>query len=542
LGIEKIALKIGPEWLDALDTGTASSRTLVSRACVRDSYDEILRRMGIEGLPPPCTVPSGVPQPPLANPPPLHRAVVVGNPGIGKSYGLLHALRRLLIAGKVVTFDFAKEGLLYAFIPSRMEAEVVQRDDDTDKEATRQVWRGSGLGHGVLEDYKVYVSEYSLDRPKPPILRCPDAFCLLDPHEEKGFPLLRARTIVATSPDEEKMKVYLKEEYFCPFYVPMFTLDEMKRVLKANALGEVNEAVVEDCFRVVGGNLRAIRSIVESPWILEAVKKKILAKVNLAPTSEYFIMACAQNSLIPVDKTDDCSSTLFSYESKYPFLLSSARVGFVSDYIRAKLGERFYNDIYRRGLYDSDIWEVVCAVALGLGGKFQVLPMPYKLGKGEKTPSEPSSTDTEAPGELELPTCGPSSKYSFLELLWRDLPREQEALAAASTARLYESVKGTFALVDFVLYRDVVFNATLNEGDKKLPSMATIKKILKNVGASKEKPLRLYHCVSQEQFEGEKSIKTAFEPEKLTANNRAFLRDHIQQYLLRIPMSHPKLK
>jgi hypothetical protein len=242
LGLQKIVVDSGPHWLVPRNA-SLSDRTLVTRACVRDLYDEALRQLGIEGLPLPCTAPPGVSQPPLTNPP-LHRAVVVGNEGIGKSFGLLHALRRLLVAGKVVVLDYAKEGFLYAFIPFRMEAEALHtKEKDA---ATWQLWQGTGPGNAGLEDYTVYQHKYKEKAPDEiPIVRNPDAFYLLDPHEDLRFPLVPARTIVATSPDEEKIKVYWKERLYRPFYVSMFTLDEMKRVLKADALGEVDEAVVE---------------------------------------------------------------------------------------------------------------------------------------------------------------------------------------------------------------------------------------------------------------------------------------------------------
>jgi hypothetical protein len=536
-GLQKLVIDSGPHWLVPRNA-SLSDRTLVTRACVRDLYDEALRQLGIEGLPPPCTAPPGVSQPPLTNPP-LHRAVVVGNEGTGKSFGLLHALRRLLVAGKVVVLDYAKQGFLYAFIPSRMEAEARHTGEKVDA-ATWQLWQGSGPGVAGLEEYTVYVSGYDPDsgiKSKPPVLWNPHAFYLLDPHEHRDFPLVEARTIVATSPDEDKIKVYLKESVYRPFYVPMFTLDEMKRVLKADALGELDEAVVEERFGIVGGNLRAI----VKPAVFESTVSEIAGKLDQPPRSHIFIAACAHNTMRPLDnKADVWSSTLFRYNSSYPFAARCTNVGFVSDYVREKLGEKLYYDIYRMGLEDPKAWEVACTVALGQGGSFQVRRMPYRADQTDQ------STFAAAPRKLhlKLPPCGPVQKFADLATTWRDLPLEHEAGAAATTARLCESTIPNFPLADFVLHRDVVFNATLSKGVKRLPDMTTIDDILDDiVRASQAHPLRLYHCVDQKEF-SMKSTKAAlaFQPRDITPEQRASLEDRLQQYLLCIPASLPRLK
>jgi hypothetical protein len=115
----------------------------------------------------------------------------------------------------------------------------------------------------------------------------------------------------------------------------MSTLDEAKRVLKADALEELDEAVVEERFRIVGGDLRALMR----PQVFNIVEEKIYRTANDTPHSKYFLAACAQKMLILLDIKDD-SSTLLCYESTYPFVDDSTYVGFVSDYVRKKLRER----------------------------------------------------------------------------------------------------------------------------------------------------------------------------------------------------------
>jgi hypothetical protein len=71
-----------------------------------------------------------------------------------------------------------------------------------------------------------------------------------------------------------------------------------------------------------------------------------------------------------------------------------------------------------------------------------------------------------------------------------------------------------------------------------------MKKILDGiVRASKAHPLCLYHCVDQKQFRVRSNKAAfAFEPRNITPEQRSYLNDHLQQYLLRIPASHPRLK
>lgn len=107
-------------------------------------------------------------------------------------------------------------------------------------------------------------------------------------------------------------------------------------------------------------------------------------------------------------------------------------------------------------------------------------------------------------------------------------------------AKLLESTKRNFTLVDFVLFRDVAFNPTISKRSKKLPTMASIRKMLVIAGATNERPLNLYHCVNESQF-NKKSFSNAFLPKHRTPEDVAFLEERLRQYVLCIPASRPKL-
>lgn len=342
---------------------------------MRDVYDEALRQMGFEGLPKPCSFSLEVELLPLEGSAILHRAIIIENPGVGKSFGLLHALRRLLVAGKVVVLEFAHDCRLYAFIPSRMEAPAADVGDYKSDERARQLWRGSDTG---LEDYTVYSIESNAIRRSIPMLQCPDTFYLLDPDEYGVFPLAGARTIVATSPDAEKIKNYSKQHSFRLFYVSMYSLKELKRVMKTDVFGEQDEALIEDKFYIAGGNLRAMMS----NDVFELLLTTIPRKVSDFPSSTDVVHVCNRNYRMQLDKNIGNSSTIFSYESSYPFLHSNTYVGFVSNYIRHMVVSKFYNDVYKKGVGHADAWEVTCAVALALGGKFEIRRMVYAKPKG----------------------------------------------------------------------------------------------------------------------------------------------------------------
>ena len=46
---------------------------------------------------------------------------VLGNPGIGKSFGLLYALRLLLKANKLVFFHYTRNNKMFVFVPPTMQ-------------------------------------------------------------------------------------------------------------------------------------------------------------------------------------------------------------------------------------------------------------------------------------------------------------------------------------------------------------------------------------------------------------------------------------
>jgi len=93
--------------------------TLLTRTATRELYDEVLRQMGILLPAHGAASSSSTPTAPLRT---VRKAVVEGNPGIGKSLGLFHPLRQLLRFNQFVVFHYSKMKCLYAFVPASMDA------------------------------------------------------------------------------------------------------------------------------------------------------------------------------------------------------------------------------------------------------------------------------------------------------------------------------------------------------------------------------------------------------------------------------------
>lgn len=335
-GLEKVSISTLPDWCRYKEE---SPLALVSRACTRDLYDEVLRQMGVEHIPLPCTSSE---DPPVLLDPPIRRAAVVGNAGIGKSVGLLHALRRLLRAGKVAVFHYAKTGKAYAFVPSRVDAGVILSEscrEDLDLDGGSEV--------EGMESYTVYrgmmcgVRESDVSSVEP-ICNHPEVFYLLDPNEDGGFPILLANTIVATTPYEKKLKDYWKEDYYGEYYMPMYTLDESMRSLQNDTLGYLNETVVRERFHVVGGDIRAIMR----PTVFNITRSLISHQIIRAEDPTWAI-CCLRNESAGMDEYSTCNPNLYRYESQYPF--KEAHIDFMSEFARVMMCNKFGKELRKEG-------------------------------------------------------------------------------------------------------------------------------------------------------------------------------------------------
>jgi hypothetical protein len=169
----------------------ANSNSLITRASVRDVYNEALRQQAYLYVPP--TESSG-----LVINPPINRVVIEGDSFSGKSLGLLHALRLLLIGSQVVTLDDADKRTLYAFIPSHMETLVPIDGSDPQ---SRKAWKGVPKG---IDEYTVYKYKYEERTRRPlriPLMQNPDVYYLFYSRAIAEFPLLPAITIVTNEHD-----------------------------------------------------------------------------------------------------------------------------------------------------------------------------------------------------------------------------------------------------------------------------------------------------------------------------------------------------
>ena len=201
--------------------------TLITRTSTRELYDEVLRQMGVL-LPAPVAASSTSTT--LKAPPPtarLDKAVVEGNPGIGKSLGLFHPLRHLLRLNQFVVFHYAKLHFLYAFVPASMNAPISSSSSAIMPESAT-CSSASGVSQLAPQKYVVYtLAGGGIVTPSLVLqLKNPDAFFLFDPSETSSFPLVRARSIVPSSSDPEKIKAYWKEGAAI-FFMPMYTREEV---------------------------------------------------------------------------------------------------------------------------------------------------------------------------------------------------------------------------------------------------------------------------------------------------------------------------
>jgi hypothetical protein len=526
LGLERIDLSARIPFI--LGTEQSSS-ILVSRASVRDVYDEALRQMGVHGMPIPSTA-HVVHQPSISDPP-IRRAIVEGCPGIGKTFGLLHALRRLLVAGKVVAFDDAFNRVIYAFIPSRMETVVSQRVFNP---AEAQEWRGDPFSS---ETYTVYKLRYNnmkglsffdnYANQSVPLLQNPDAYLLL--YSMKGYErtsLVAANTIIACYPDERQLG-HFKMQPHQVYYVPMCTLLEITRMLQSDALGPVG-CDISERFGIVGGNLSAFKR--DDFDIIKADLDCLMAPENIK--SEYALKAAAQSNDLWIDMKSSCNPKLYRYHVSYPYHRKSIRSHFVSSYVKLKIGSMIFPGLYRAGVCDKKIWETTCAVALSLGDSFRVKRL---VNAGCSEPSE---------DPLALLEVSQSSTHrSLLECVapkdtWMSLPYAE---ANPSPTKLYEASAFSmesqgFDLADLVLHRDVGFVCLTS---KTLPRLDVIRYLLDNiVEATAERPLRLYHCLNESEFN-----KWTFAPEPLgsqwTAEAAGPLHPRLRQFALCIPQNLP---
>ena len=119
---------------------------------------------------------------------------------------------------------------------------------------------------------------------------------------------------------------------------------------------------------------------------------------------------------------------------------------------------------------------------------------------------------------------------------WKSLPFEGDPGADAKRV-LYTSNE---ELAHFACFRDLAFNPTIaKDGDKILPPVSTVKRILEDLQVTPECPLRVYHCVPANAFDSWN------QPPQFQSNNntpkedKEFVNQRVKQYALKIPKARP---
>jgi len=475
---------------------------LVTRKDSRGLYDEVLQRMGVL-LPGDKST---------KKPADTKHALVLGNPGIGKSFGLFYALQRLLRVDKLVFYHYMKKAALFAFVPPSMQS-------SGDKLGKYQAYSISG-------SLAVEAAAGSVAQ-----LKNPDSFYLFDPDEHSIPKVVQAHSIIASSPDLERLKDYDKAIGARRFYMPMWSIDEIKVVVDPeHNLFKVDPAVVQTRFDRVGGNLRAI----VSATTYGDVCQKQESKINQANSATPLLQAVMEtpNLLLSREAANVAeSSTLFAYHADAPYTESVVRV--MSNYVKQQLLTQRYTFIYQLAAHNPWDWEQFGVAALTCGGQFEVRELlPSNPRRRPPKDAVPVKKD-EKKDKFENLVIPPASQVRLqvakLEDKWADLPFADPTTAPV----VYTSLKSSFTLVDAVSFRDRAYNFTINaSGNKKLPTAEKVALLLNQLEITEEQPLHLYHCVPDHLFsEWCKSAAPTFPGD----DDQMRVGKKIKQYVLHIP-------
>jgi len=478
---------------------------LLTRKESRGLYDEVLRQMGVP-LP-------GDKSPPKPADPMFKYALVLGNPGIGKSFGLFYAMQRLIRIDKLVFYHHMKMSVLYALVPPSMQSP----DAKSDKYQVYSLERAN-------EDEATAVAQ----------LKTPETFYLFDPDEHSRPKIVNAFAIIATSPETERFKDYFKSLLHRQFFLSKLTKDELMVLVNPKyKLFDVDCKVVEERFDRVGGNLRAI--MFTQNYEGECFRQD--EKISQAQSMQPLIQAVMETPGLELHQRAvnvAQSSTLFAYDAHPPYSRKDMVVRVTSNYVKQQLLMKSYKAVYNQSVTDPQSWERFGEVALAYGGEFQVQELHRRSSPGRRRKGAVSAQ--KATKKVETLVISPASKVRLqvadLEVQWVELP-----FADSNTAPVvYTSSKPNFALVDAVSFRDRAYNFTIDaSGSEQLPAAKTVATLLDRLQVSEDKPLRLYHCVPVHAFsEWCKSASPAF-----PGDNDQSVGKRIKQYVLLMPSAPP---
>ncbi len=446
---------------------------------------------------------------------PIQHALVHGNPGIGKSFGLFYALRRLLKAKKFVVFHHAKSCTMFAFVPQG-EHFKVWRKDGAD--------RSDPTGCAQLNNW--------------------DAFYLLDPDESSVPFIVAAHTIIASADGEERLKNYVKQNA-AHFFLPMATKPEVLAAAKWRLFGDIEDSTAQEKFHVVGGDIRAVFQTYVFDATISRQQKMLNRAVDTAILKQVFANM-PHVSLKRDASNPDRSSTLSAYVSSPPYDMRSCKVGLVSEHVATEIVARNLKAAYNLCVGDTKRWEGYCAAVLGAGGDFEVRQL--------RLPPPPPRQGSLSPNCLRLYPKDSSLtprllSHDMLKQAWCALPQldaaqlvvgdppdlDLDMIPLAKPLLLPAKEGYCCPLADAVSHRNCAFHFTVQQKPPKdMPLSATIKELLDKVGATEDTPLHLFFCVPQETFQAWKTHGEA----QVGKNSREYLDlvgKRIKQFVLRVP-------
>jgi hypothetical protein len=147
--------------------------------------------------------------------------LVTGSPGVGKSRSMAYLLRKLLLNGKTVVYEAAKEGLFFLFKATGGDGNDEEEGGGSRKSKSKipryEVMSLSSMNYRVIEE-----------------LNDCDNFYLIDPDEgsAKDPLLVKAHTILVSSPKIARYKGFAlkRPRQTTILYMPMWKIEELEAV------------------------------------------------------------------------------------------------------------------------------------------------------------------------------------------------------------------------------------------------------------------------------------------------------------------------
>jgi hypothetical protein len=170
----------------------------------------------------------------------MDRYVVTGTPGTGKSAFANYFVARQLALGKTVYYMFGTQGLV-------LEPSAGGRPP-------RATW----YEEKFLLDFKTLVQNANAE----------NSWCVLDAVPPSVS--WRIPTLVVTSPREELYKEWLKQGKGEPYFMPLTTFEEIRKLSSALGTG-MDDAALKERIRVGG---YVFRYVADGGWTLEKLRRR----------------------------------------------------------------------------------------------------------------------------------------------------------------------------------------------------------------------------------------------------------------------------